>query len=46
MTSQGSPNYPLICKLEHRMDSFAFRMAVPEPHDTVQRGVHVDAVYF
>jgi hypothetical protein len=46
MTSEGSPNYPLICELAHRMDPFAFRMAVPEPPGTIQRGVYVDAVYF
>jgi hypothetical protein len=46
MTSEGSPNYALIRELAHRMDPFAFRMAVPEPPGTVERGVYVDAVYF
>ena len=46
MTSEGSPNYALISKLAHRMDPFAFRMSVPEPPGTIERGVYVDAVYF
>jgi hypothetical protein len=46
MTSEGSPNYPLICKLAHRMDPFALRMVIPEPPGTIERGAYVDAVFF
>lgn len=46
LTSQGSPNHGLVQRLATTLDPFAFRMAVPEPDGTVDRGVYVDPVYF
>jgi hypothetical protein len=46
LTSEGSPNHRLISALATRMDPFAFRMAVPEPEGTAERGLYVDPVYF
>jgi hypothetical protein len=46
LTSEGSPNYGLLSEVASRLDPFAFRMAVPEPPGTPERGVYVDPVYF
>jgi hypothetical protein len=46
MTSEGSPNYELTCKLAHRMDPFAFNIELAEPPGTIERGLYIDAVYF
>jgi hypothetical protein len=46
LTSEGSPSYPLVSKLARRIDAFSFRMAVPEPEGTKERGLYVDAIYF
>jgi len=46
LTSEPSPNFDVVSRLAKRMDPFAFRMAVPEPPGTGERGVYVDAVYF
>lgn len=46
VTSEGSPAFPLLSRTARQMDPFAFRMAVPEPPGTVERGVYVDPVYF
>jgi Acetyltransferase (GNAT) domain len=46
MTSEGSPNYELICKLARRMEPFAFHIELPEPPGTIERGLYIDAVYF
>ena len=34
LTSEPSPNFPVVSTLAKRMDPFAFRMAVPEPPGT------------
>ena len=44
--SEASPAFPLVAPLATRMEPFAFRMAIPEPAGTVERGVYVDTVYF
>ena len=44
--SEASPGYEVIAPLAVRLDPFAFRMAVPEPPGTIERGVYVDPVYF
>jgi len=46
LTSIGSPNYGIVAGLARQLDPFAFRMAVPEPDGTTDRGLYVDAVYF
>ena len=46
MTSDGSPNFKLLCKLAHRMEPFEFRLELPEPAGTIERGLYVDATYF
>jgi hypothetical protein len=46
VVSESSPGYPVIARLAARMDPFSFRMAVPEPQGTKQRGLYVDAIYF
>jgi hypothetical protein len=44
--AEASPAYPLVAPLASRLEPFAFRMAVPEPPGTIERGVYVDTVYF
>ena len=46
ITSEASPSAPVVTPLAAKVDPFAFRMAVPEPEGTAQRGVYVDAIYF
>jgi hypothetical protein len=46
LTSEGSPHNALIQRLATKLDPFAFRMAVPEPEGTVERGLYVDPIYF
>ena len=46
LTSDASPNNRLLSTQAARMDAFAFRMAVPEPDGTVDRGLYVDPIYF
>jgi hypothetical protein len=46
LTSAPSPNHGVVSALAKRLDPFAFRMAVPEPPGTDERGIYVDAVYF
>jgi hypothetical protein len=46
VASEASPNYALLDRLATRVDAFAFRMGVPEPPGTPERGVYVDAIYF
>ena len=46
VTSEASPAYRVVAPLAAKLDPFAFRMAVPEPEGTAERGVYVDAVYF
>ena len=46
VTSEASPAYGVVAPLAAKRDPFAFRMAVPEPEGTADRGVYVDAVYF
>jgi hypothetical protein len=46
VVSESSPAYAVISRLATRMDPFSFRMAVPEPPGTKQRGIYVDAIYF
>ncbi|HEX5265396.1 MAG TPA: hypothetical protein VFW24_01350 [Acidimicrobiales bacterium] len=46
VTSESSPAYPVVAPLAAKLDPFAYRMAVPEPEGTGERGVYVDAIYF
>ena len=46
ITSQGSASYPLVAGLAAHIDPYSFRMAVPEPEGTIDRGLYVDAIYF
>ena len=46
LTSGASPSYAVVAPLAAQVDPFAFRMAVPEPEGTAERGVYVDAIYF
>jgi hypothetical protein len=46
VTSEGSPSFPVVSALARELDTFAFRMSVPEPEGTRERGLYVDAVYF
>lgn len=46
ITSEGSPSLPLVTALGAHTDPFSFRMSVPEPEGTRERGLYVDAVYF
>lgn len=46
ITSEGSASHPTVSALAHRVDAFSFRMSVPEPEGTVERGLYVDAIYF
>lgn len=46
LTSEGSPNYPILAKLASQMDAYLFRMGAPEPEGAAQRGLYVDGIYF
>ena len=46
LTSDGSPNNPLVRRLAKRLDPFLFRMSVAEPEGAAARGLYIDAVYF
>ena len=46
LTSEGSPNYRTVSKLADRIETFDFRMGVPEPEGAAERGLYVDAIYF
>ncbi|MEX1255159.1 MAG: hypothetical protein WEE64_12545 [Dehalococcoidia bacterium] len=46
LTSEGSPNYPVLGKLASQMDAYLFRMGAPEPEGAAQRGLYVDGIYF
>jgi len=46
ITSEGSPAHPIVTSLARHIDPFSFRMSVPEPEGTRERGLYVDAIYF
>jgi hypothetical protein len=46
VTSEASPAYRVVEPLAAKRDPFAYRMAVPEPEGTAERGIYVDAIYF
>ena len=44
--SEPAPGWPVVSKLADHIDHYLFRMGVPEPEGTAERGIYVDAVYF
>jgi hypothetical protein len=46
LTSEPSPNYPMLKRLAFQVDAFDFKMAIPEPDDAKTAGLYVDPIYF
>ena len=46
ITSEGSASRPLVTGMASHIDPYSFRMSVPEPEGTSDRGLYVDAIYF
>ena len=46
IVSEPSPGWRVVSGLADHMDRYLFRMGVPEPEGTAERGIYVDAVYF
>ncbi len=46
LTSEASPNYPVVSRLAAQMDAYDFRMGAPEPEGAAKRGLYVDPIYF